>query len=90
MDSGLLLSCPHSFLLNLQQGKASLIRDVASSEMWTILWHRFSMALRLPKEVPTLEEELLLSIPPSPEPDWTLISPQGIFFLSGAHGLTIF
>ncbi|XP_040842458.1 serine/threonine-protein kinase 36 [Ochotona curzoniae] len=61
-----------------QQGKASLIRDVASSEMWTILWHRFSMALRLPKEVPTLEEELLLSVPPSPEPDWTLISPQGM------------
>ncbi|XP_062047999.1 serine/threonine-protein kinase 36 isoform X2 [Lepus europaeus] len=61
-----------------QQGKASLIRDVAGSELWTILWHRFSMALRLPEEVPTLEEELLLSVPPSPEPDWTLISPQGM------------
>ncbi|XP_008257386.1 serine/threonine-protein kinase 36 isoform X1 [Oryctolagus cuniculus] len=61
-----------------QQGKARLIRDVAGSELWTILWHRFSMALRLPEEVPTLEEELLLSVPPSPEPDWTLISPQGM------------
>ncbi|XP_045416026.1 serine/threonine-protein kinase 36 isoform X2 [Lemur catta] len=61
-----------------QQGKANLIRDVANSEMWTILWHRFSMALRLPKEVSAQEEELLLSSPRSPEPDWTLISPQGM------------
>lgn len=67
-----------SLLPRLQQGKARLIRDVAGSELWTILWHRFSMALRLPEEVPTLEEELLLSVPPSPEPDWTLISPQGM------------
>ncbi|XP_006906776.1 serine/threonine-protein kinase 36 isoform X1 [Pteropus alecto] len=61
-----------------QQVKGSLIRDLASSEMWTALWHRFSMALRLPEEVPTQEEELLLSSPQSPEPDWTLISPQGM------------
>ncbi|XP_049744145.1 serine/threonine-protein kinase 36 isoform X2 [Elephas maximus indicus] len=62
----------------LTQGKTSLIRDMASSEMWTILWHRFSMALRLPEEVSTQEEELSLSSPQSPEPDWTLISPQGM------------
>ncbi|XP_012595705.1 serine/threonine-protein kinase 36 isoform X1 [Microcebus murinus] len=61
-----------------QQGKSNLIRDVANSEMWTILWHRFSMALRLPKEVSAQEEELLLSSTPSSEPDWTLISPQGM------------
>ncbi|MBZ3880629.1 Serine/threonine-protein kinase 36 [Sciurus carolinensis] len=65
-------------LLTQVQGKASLIRDVASSEMWTILWHRFSMTLRLPEEVSTQEEELSLSDPSIPEPDWTLISPQGI------------
>ncbi|XP_032134085.1 serine/threonine-protein kinase 36 isoform X2 [Sapajus apella] len=62
----------------LTEGKASLIRDVASSEMWTILWHRFSMALRLPEEASAQEGELSLSSPPSPEPDWTLISPQGM------------
>uniref|UniRef100_A0A8I5NBX5 Serine/threonine-protein kinase 36 n=1 Tax=Papio anubis TaxID=9555 RepID=A0A8I5NBX5_PAPAN len=61
-----------------EQGKAGLIRDVASSEMWTVLWHRFSMVLRLPKEASAQEGELLLSNPPSPEPDWTLISPQGM------------
>uniref|UniRef100_A0A5F4WGM1 Serine/threonine-protein kinase 36 n=1 Tax=Callithrix jacchus TaxID=9483 RepID=A0A5F4WGM1_CALJA len=61
-----------------EQGKASLIRDVASSEMWTILWHRFSMALRLTEEASAQEGELSLSSPPSPEPDWTLISPQGM------------
>ncbi|XP_017390651.1 serine/threonine-protein kinase 36 isoform X2 [Cebus imitator] len=62
----------------LTEGKASLIRDVASSEMWTILWRRFSMALRLPEEASAQEGELSLSSPPSPEPDWTLISPQGM------------
>ncbi|XP_028365265.1 serine/threonine-protein kinase 36 isoform X4 [Phyllostomus discolor] len=63
-----------------QQGKASLIWDVVSSEMWTVLWHRFFMALRLPKEVSTQEEELSLSSPrrSSSEPDWMLISPQGV------------
>ncbi|XP_066136420.1 serine/threonine-protein kinase 36 isoform X2 [Saccopteryx bilineata] len=63
-----------------QQGRPSLIRDVVSSELWTALWHRFSMALRLPEEVPTQEEELSLSSPrgSSSEPDWTLISPQGV------------
>ncbi|XP_074255115.1 serine/threonine-protein kinase 36 isoform X2 [Saimiri boliviensis] len=62
----------------LTEGKASLIRDVASSEMWTILWHRFFMALRLPEEASAQEGELSLSSPPSSEPDWTLISPQGM------------
>ncbi|XP_055146639.1 serine/threonine-protein kinase 36 isoform X4 [Symphalangus syndactylus] len=61
-----------------EQGKASLIRDVASSEMWTVLWHRFSVVLRLPEEASAQEGELSLSSPPSPEPDWTLISPQGM------------
>nr|XP_055146640.1 serine/threonine-protein kinase 36 isoform X5 [Symphalangus syndactylus] len=62
----------------LTEGKASLIRDVASSEMWTVLWHRFSVVLRLPEEASAQEGELSLSSPPSPEPDWTLISPQGM------------
>ncbi|XP_075807761.1 serine/threonine-protein kinase 36 isoform X2 [Microtus pennsylvanicus] len=61
----------------LTQGKPGLIRDVAASEVWTILWHRFSMALRLPEEVTVQEDDLSLSSPPSLEPDWTLISPQG-------------
>uniref|UniRef100_A0A8C6E1J6 non-specific serine/threonine protein kinase n=1 Tax=Moschus moschiferus TaxID=68415 RepID=A0A8C6E1J6_MOSMO len=61
-----------------QQGKGNPIRDVASSEMWTVLWHRFFMALRLPEEASTQEEEVSLSSPQSPEPDWTLISPQGM------------
>ncbi|XP_072599040.1 serine/threonine-protein kinase 36 isoform X5 [Vulpes vulpes] len=61
-----------------QPGKGSLLRDVADSEIWTVLWHRFSMALRLPEEVSPQEEEPSLSRPQSPEPDWTLISPQGM------------
>ncbi|ERE86607.1 serine/threonine-protein kinase 36 [Cricetulus griseus] len=65
-------------LLTQVQGKPGLIRDVAASEVWTILWHRFSMALRLPEEVTVQEDDLSLSSPPSLEPDWTLISPQGM------------
>ncbi|XP_004402780.1 PREDICTED: serine/threonine-protein kinase 36 isoform X2 [Odobenus rosmarus divergens] len=64
--------------VSTEPGKGSLIRDVVSSEMWTILWHRFSMALRLPEVVSPQEEEPSLSRPQSPEPDWTLISPQGV------------
>ncbi|XP_059249465.1 serine/threonine-protein kinase 36 isoform X1 [Mustela nigripes] len=74
---GLLILLLH-LLTQVQPGKGSLIRDVASSEMWTVLWHRFSMALRLPEEVSAQEEEPSLSRPQSPEPDWTLISPQGV------------
>lgn len=62
----------------LTQGKPGLIRDVAASEVWTILWHRFSMALKLLEEVAVQEDDLSLSSPPSLEPDWTLISPQGM------------
>ncbi|KAM5228565.1 serine/threonine-protein kinase 36 isoform 1-T1 [Ctenodactylus gundi] len=62
----------------LTQRNAGLIRDVASSEMWTVLWHRFSMALRLPEEVSAQEEELSPFSSLGPKPDWTLISPQGM------------
>ncbi|XP_034863007.1 serine/threonine-protein kinase 36 [Mirounga leonina] len=72
---GLLILLLH---LLTQPGKGSLIRDVVSSEMWTVLWHRFSMALRLPEVVSPQEEEPSLSRPQNPEPDWTLISPQGV------------
>lgn len=37
------------------------------------------MVLRFPEEVALQEEELSLPSPQSLEPDWTLISPQGIF-----------
>ncbi|XP_060049858.1 serine/threonine-protein kinase 36 isoform X2 [Erinaceus europaeus] len=65
-------------LLTKEQGQGSLIRDVVSSEMWTILWHRFSLALRLHEEVSTQAEGPPVQAPHSPEPDWMLISPQGM------------
>lgn len=40
------------------------------------------MALKLLEEVAVQEDDLSLSSPPSLEPDWTLISPQGVFLLS--------
>ncbi|XP_063101135.1 serine/threonine-protein kinase 36 isoform X3 [Cavia porcellus] len=71
----------HALSAPTEQGKAGLIHDVASSEILTVLWHRFSMVLKLPDKVSTQEEDLSLSGPPSPEPDWTLISPQGMAVL---------
>lgn len=41
------------------------------------------MALRLPEEVTVQEGDLSLSSPTSLEPDWTLISPQGVFVCRG-------
>ncbi|XP_027729566.1 serine/threonine-protein kinase 36 isoform X3 [Vombatus ursinus] len=62
----------------ITQGGAEIVQDVANSELWTILWHRFFMTLRLSEEVPTSEDKLSLPSRPVPEPEWTLISPQGI------------
>uniref|UniRef100_A0A5F8GTI9 Serine/threonine-protein kinase 36 n=1 Tax=Monodelphis domestica TaxID=13616 RepID=A0A5F8GTI9_MONDO len=62
----------------LFQGGAEIVQDVANSELWTILWHRFFMTLRLSEEVPTSEDKMSLPSQSVPEPEWTLISPQGI------------
>ncbi|XP_056663843.1 serine/threonine-protein kinase 36 isoform X2 [Monodelphis domestica] len=62
----------------ITQGGAEIVQDVANSELWTILWHRFFMTLRLSEEVPTSEDKMSLPSQSVPEPEWTLISPQGI------------
>ncbi|KAM9037023.1 serine/threonine-protein kinase 36 isoform X1 [Sarcophilus harrisii] len=62
----------------ITQGGAEIVQDVANSELWTILWHRFFMTLRLSEEVPSSEDKRNLPSQTIPEPEWTLISPRGI------------
>ncbi|XP_074047450.1 serine/threonine-protein kinase 36 isoform X2 [Macrotis lagotis] len=62
----------------IAQGGAEIVQDVANSELWTILWHRFYMTLRLSEDIPPSEDEVSQESRPIPEPEWMLISPQGI------------
>ncbi|KAM9123139.1 LOW QUALITY PROTEIN: serine/threonine-protein kinase 36 [Pangshura tecta] len=67
----------------LAQGDAVTVRGFASSELWHVAWHRFTMMLRLAAAEPVMEGETPRPGQPTPEPDWTLISPQGTaLFLS--------
>ncbi|XP_053900652.1 serine/threonine-protein kinase 36 isoform X2 [Malaclemys terrapin pileata] len=67
----------------LAQGDAVTVRGFAGSELWNVAWHRFAMMLRLAAAEPVMEGETPRPGQPTPEPDWTLISPQGTaLFLS--------
>ncbi|XP_067385529.1 serine/threonine-protein kinase 36 [Emydura macquarii macquarii] len=67
----------------LAQGDAALVRGFAGSELWNVAWRRFAMVLRLATDKPVMEGETPRPGQPAPEPDWILISPQGIvLFLS--------
>ncbi|TFK03568.1 ubiquitin-conjugating enzyme E2 R2 [Platysternon megacephalum] len=67
----------------LAQGDAVTVRGFAGSELWNVAWHRFAMVLRLAADEPVMEGETPRPGQPTPEPDWTLVSPQGTaLFLS--------
>nr|XP_042698943.1 serine/threonine-protein kinase 36 isoform X3 [Chrysemys picta bellii] len=67
----------------LAQGNTVTVRGFAGSELWNVAWHRFAMMLRLAAAEPVMEGETPRPGQPTPEPDWTLISPQGTaLFLS--------
>nr|XP_048724618.1 serine/threonine-protein kinase 36 isoform X5 [Caretta caretta]XP_048724619.1 serine/threonine-protein kinase 36 isoform X5 [Caretta caretta]XP_048724620.1 serine/threonine-protein kinase 36 isoform X5 [Caretta caretta] len=67
----------------LSQGDTVTVRGFASSELWNVAWHRFAMVLHLAADEPVMEGEEPLPGQPTPEPDWTLVSPQGTaLFLS--------
>ncbi|XP_073160998.1 serine/threonine-protein kinase 36 isoform X11 [Lepidochelys kempii] len=67
----------------LSQGDTVMVRGFASSELWNVAWHRFAMVLHLAADEPVMEGEEPLPGQPTPEPDWTLVSPQGTaLFLS--------
>ncbi|XP_048724617.2 serine/threonine-protein kinase 36 isoform X4 [Caretta caretta] len=65
------------------EGDTVTVRGFASSELWNVAWHRFAMVLHLAADEPVMEGEEPLPGQPTPEPDWTLVSPQGTaLFLS--------
>ncbi|XP_039351749.1 serine/threonine-protein kinase 36 isoform X1 [Mauremys reevesii] len=67
----------------LAQGDAVTVRGFAGSELWNVAWHRFARMLRLAAAEPVMEGETPRPGQPTPEPDWTLVSPQGTaLFLS--------
>ncbi|XP_061465302.1 serine/threonine-protein kinase 36 isoform X2 [Rhineura floridana] len=67
----------------LTQGDAAMVREFATSELWGIAWHRFAMVLHLTTQKPVMEGETPRAAQQAPEPDWSLISPQGtLLFLS--------
>ncbi|KGL77749.1 Serine/threonine-protein kinase 36, partial [Tinamus guttatus] len=68
-------SCAHSG--GLREG------GFAASELWRVAWHSVVAMLRVPSENATLEGDSLGTGHPTSEPDWNLLSPQGILlFLS--------
>ncbi|XP_069507703.1 serine/threonine-protein kinase 36 [Ambystoma mexicanum] len=67
----------------LSEGDATVIREFTTSELWKILWHRLATVLHLSGERPIMEGETPRPGQPMPEPDWSLISSQGmVVFLS--------
>ncbi|XP_054979140.1 serine/threonine-protein kinase 36 [Sorex araneus] len=62
----------------LQQGQGGPVRDLISSDMWTILWQRLWLALRIPGVSPQEEEPPPLPGAERPQPNWVLISPHGM------------
>ncbi|XP_062435074.1 serine/threonine-protein kinase 36 [Rhea pennata] len=55
----------------------------AASELWNVVWHRVAAVLHVGSENAMLEGDSLGAGHPTAEPDWNLLSPQGILlFLS--------
>ncbi|NXF11799.1 STK36 kinase, partial [Smithornis capensis] len=65
------------------QEDVSMEQDFASSELWSLVWHRVAVVLHVGSDRAALEEEPPGAGHPMAEPDWNLLSPQGILlFLS--------
>ncbi|NWI58300.1 STK36 kinase, partial [Calyptomena viridis] len=67
----------------LAQEDVTMEQDFASSELWSLVWHRVAVVLHVDSDRAVLEEEPPEAGHPMAEPDWNLLSPQGILiFLS--------
>ncbi|NXA46761.1 STK36 kinase, partial [Nothocercus julius] len=67
----------------LAQEDVAAERSFAASELWRVVWHSVAAALHVPSENAMLEGGSLGTGHPTSEPDWNLLSPQGILlFLS--------
>ncbi|XP_053140146.1 serine/threonine-protein kinase 36 isoform X2 [Hemicordylus capensis] len=60
----------------LSQADAAEVREFVSSELWSIIWHRFAMVLHLTSGKPVMEGETPRVGQHAPEPEWNFISPQ--------------
>ncbi|XP_025950899.2 serine/threonine-protein kinase 36 isoform X1 [Dromaius novaehollandiae] len=67
----------------LAQEDVVVERGFAASELWSIVWHSVAVVLHVGSENAALEGDSLGAGNPTAEPDWNLLSPQGILlFLS--------
>ncbi|XP_069100516.1 serine/threonine-protein kinase 36 isoform X2 [Pleurodeles waltl] len=83
MGTGLFDGIVLLLLQLLGEGESTIIREFTASEFWKILWHRLASVLHLSGDRPIMEGETPRPGQPTPEPDWSLISSQGIaVFLS--------
>ncbi|KAM8806752.1 serine/threonine-protein kinase 36 [Eudromia elegans] len=72
----------------LAQEDVAVEQSSAASELWRAVWHSVAAALRVPSENATREGGSLGTGHPTSEPDWNLLSPQGILlFLSLAFSV---
>ncbi|NWX98184.1 STK36 kinase, partial [Nothoprocta ornata] len=74
----------------LAQEDVAAERSLAASELWRVVWHRVAAVLRVASANVTLEGGSLGTGHPTSEPDWNLLSPQGVLlFLSLALSVFI-
>ncbi|XP_027734974.1 serine/threonine-protein kinase 36 isoform X2 [Empidonax traillii] len=67
----------------LAQEDVAMEQGFASSELWSLVWHCVAVVLHVGSDRAALEGELPGAGHPMAEPDWNLLSPQGILlFLS--------
>ncbi|NWH56192.1 STK36 kinase, partial [Geococcyx californianus] len=67
----------------LAQEDVAMEQGFAASELWTVVWHRVAVVLRVGHDGAALEEDPPGADHHMAEPDWNLLSPQGILvFLS--------
>ncbi|NXM70166.1 STK36 kinase, partial [Serilophus lunatus] len=67
----------------LAQEDVAMEQGFASSELWGLVWHRVAVVLHVGSDRAALEGEPSGAHHPMAEPDWNLLSPQGILlFLS--------
>ncbi|XP_029463799.1 serine/threonine-protein kinase 36 [Rhinatrema bivittatum] len=78
MDTGLFDGILLLLLQQIEQGDVIVLQEFASSELWNILWLQLAMVLHISSERLIMEGETPRFDQPSPEPDWKLISPQGM------------
>ncbi|NXN58797.1 STK36 kinase, partial [Rynchops niger] len=67
----------------LAQEDVAVEQGFAASELWSIVWHRVAVVLRVGNHRVVLEGDTPGADHPTTEPDWNLLSPQGtLLFLS--------